>query len=37
MERQGSLPSQQQPATFPYPGLEQSSPCLPTLLLEYPF
>jgi hypothetical protein len=34
MEPEGSIPCSQQPATFPYPQLDQSSPWLPILFLK---
>jgi len=37
METEGSLQHSQVPATCPYPEPDQSSPCLPTWLLEGPF
>jgi hypothetical protein len=36
MEREGSLPHSQEPATFPYPEPDQSSLCLPIPILEDP-
>ena len=37
MEPEGSLPHSQEPATFPYPEPNKSSPCHPIRLLEDPF
>jgi len=37
METEGSLPHSQAPATCPYPEPDQSSPCLPSHLLEIHF
>ena len=35
MEPKSSLPHSQEPDTCLYPELDQSSPCLPILILEY--
>ena len=37
MEPEGSLPHSQEPATYPYPEPEKSSPYFPILLIEHYF